>query len=163
MSIKVLTAAFYFIYNYFLDIFNLRLYTVIVIYDCKFHLGGIFMRREVSITEAELEIMQVLWAENVSMTAQELSAALAHKNWKYSTIATLCGRMVEKGTLAYTRRGRFFDYTPTVTQLEYQQLQTRNLVSRLYGGSAKNLVAALFQNEKLSETDIAELKKQFNL
>lgn len=117
----------------------------------------------ISISGAELDIMKVLWAEKKPMTAQEISNVLAHKNWKYSTIATLCGRMVEKGTITYERRGRFFDYSPVVTHLEYQNLQTKNLVSRLYDGSAKNLVAALFENEALSETDIAELKKQFNL
>lgn len=117
----------------------------------------------ISISEAELEIMSVLWEAETPMTAQELSNALAHKNWKYSTIATLCGRMVEKGTLTYVRRGRFFDYSPTVTKQEFSAFQTKQLVSRLYGGSVKNLVAALFENETLTETEIAELKEQFNL
>lgn len=120
-------------------------------------------KKTISISEAELEIMSILWETGKSMTAQELSEALVHKKWKYSTIATLCGRMVEKGTLTYQRRGRFFDYSPTVTKQEIGALQTKQLVSRLYGGSVKKLVASLFESETLTEAEVAELKDQFKL
>ena len=62
----------------------------------------------VSISGAELEIMKVLWQADGPITAQDVSAALKSKDWKYSTIATLFSRMVDKGAVTYEKRGRFF-------------------------------------------------------
>lgn len=122
------------------------------------------MRKDsVNISEAELEIMKVLWSSQKPVTAQDVSGILENKAWKYSTIATLFSRLVEKGAVSYEKKGRFFYYTPLISEKEYQQVQTKNFVSKLYNGSVKNLVAALFENQQMSEQDIEELKKRFDL
>lgn len=117
----------------------------------------------VSISEAELEIMKVLWQADEPITAQDVSAALKSKDWKYSTIATLFSRMVDKGAVTYEKRGRFFYYTPLISEQEYKADQTKSFVSRLYNGSVKNLVVSLFENKQISDEDIAEIKKRFEL
>ena len=116
-----------------------------------------------NISEAELEIMQVLWREKEPLSAQDVLKQLKNKKWKYSTIATLFGRMVEKGTVTYDKQGRFFYYTPVVLEEEYKAHQTKNFISKLYNGSVKNLVASLFENEQISDDELLEIKKMFNL
>lgn len=115
------------------------------------------------ISEAELEIMQALWRRKEAVTAQSVAEALEKKAWKYSTIATLLGRLVEKGAVTYEKRGRFYYYTPLLGEREYRQAQTKKLVARLYGGSVKNLVVSLFENNTLTEQEIAEIKRKFEL
>lgn len=117
----------------------------------------------VSISGAELEIMKVLWQADGPITAQDVSEALKSKDWKYSTIATLFSRMVDKGAVTYEKRGRFFYYTPLISEQEYKADQTKSFVSRLYNGSVKNLVVSLFENKQISDEDIAEIKKRFEL
>lgn len=118
---------------------------------------------KINISEAELEIMKVLWRSDEPVTAQYVSDTLKNKDWKYSTIATLCGRMVVKGTITYERRGRFYYYTPTITENEYKAFKTKNFISKLYNGSVKNLVVSLFENKQMSDEDIQDIKEMFNL
>ena len=54
-----------------------------------------------NISEAEQEIMQVLWRAKEPLSAHDVLKQLKNKKWKYSTIATLFGRMVEKETVTY--------------------------------------------------------------
>lgn len=115
------------------------------------------------ISEAELEIMKALWAADEPVTAQQVCESLQDKAWKYSTVATLFSRLVEKGAVSYEKRGRYFYYSPLIGEKEYQAEQTRRLVSKLYHGSVKNLVVSLFENQQMSDTDIAEIKKKFDL
>lgn len=118
---------------------------------------------EINISEAELDIMKVLWQTGESVTAQYVSEQLSEKEWKYSTIATFFKRMVEKGAVSYEKKGRFFYYTPLISEEEYTTAQTKKFVSKLYNGSVKNLVAALFENKQISSEDIEDIKKKFDL
>jgi BlaI family penicillinase repressor len=121
------------------------------------------LNKNFNISEAELEIMQVLWKSKEPLTAQDVLEQIKNKDWKYSTIATLFGRMVEKGTVTYERRGRFFYYTPVVLEEAYKVCQAKNFISKLYSGSVKNLVASLFENNQMSDKDVEEIKKMFGL
>jgi BlaI family penicillinase repressor len=46
---------------------------------------------------------------------------------------------------------------------EYAIGETESLISKIYKGSVKNLVATLFENKKLSKEDVSDLKKMFDL
>ncbi|MCL1809743.1 MAG: BlaI/MecI/CopY family transcriptional regulator [Clostridiales bacterium] len=120
-------------------------------------------RKTSEISEAELEIAKALWANGEPMNAQEVCGVLANIGWTYSTVSTLLGRMVEKGAVTYEKRGRFFYYSPTVSEDEYKQMQTKSFVAKLYGGSVKNLAVSLFKTGDLSANDIEEIKTMFNL
>lgn len=115
------------------------------------------------ISEAELELMKVLWKSGEPLSAQQVSDSLVNKEWKYSTIATLFGRLVDKGAVDYEKRGRFFYYSPLISEKDYQAEQTKDLIGKLYNGSVKNLVVALFENQQMSDKDIEEIKAKFHL
>ena len=116
-----------------------------------------------NISDAEFEIIRVLWAAREPVTAQYISEQEEMKKWKYSTIATLLKRMYEKGAVTYEKRGRYFYYSPLIDEKAYKSEQTKSLISRLYNGSVKNLVAALFENNQLESGDIREIKDMFDL
>lgn len=116
-----------------------------------------------NISDAELELMKVLWQSGAPMTAQQVSEQLQGKDWKYSTIATLFSRLVEKGAVTHRKQGRFFLYSPAIAEADYKAAQTKQFIGKLYGGSVKNLVASLFENRQMSQQDIEELKEKYNL
>lgn len=119
--------------------------------------------KDKGISDAEYEIISVLWSADEPMTAQDISEKEEMKKWKYSTIATLLKRMYEKDAVTYEKRGRYFYYSPLIDEREYKTEQTKSLVSRLYNGSVKNLVAALFENKQLSGDDVKDIKDMFDL
>ncbi len=117
--------------------------------------------KDKSISDAEFEIISVLWSADEPMSAQDISER--KKKWKYSTIATLLKRLYEKGAVTYEKRGRYFYYSPLIDEKEYKAEQTKTLVRRLYNGSVKNLVTALFENKQLSGEDVKDIKDMFDL
>lgn len=107
------------------------------------------------VQDSELEILQVFWAAGQPLMLAELCARLnASRGWADSTVKTLLRRMQEKGLVRLVRRGV---YEPLLTEAEHSRHTARNLVHRLFGGDAKNLVAALVHDGQLSEADLAEL------
>ncbi len=71
---------------------------------------------------------------------------------------TLLSRLVEKGYLRTSKIGRRNEYAAMITQQEYQAAQTQSFVHKIYGGSAKNLICALLQQEALSAEELQEIE-----
>ena len=115
------------------------------------------------ISDSELEVMRILWREGREMPFGEIRAELEETiGWKKSTIQTLIIRLRDKGVI--TAHNKYVTmYTPNVTREEYIQSEGGAFVDKLFDGSAKNLVAALFRGGKLNESDIDELKAFFKV
>jgi predicted transcriptional regulator len=111
-----------------------------------------------NITDAEMEIMRIVWDSGERVTTKDIMAQLPGK--KATTILTLAGRLIGKGALKSVKIGRSHahEYWAGISEAEYQQMQTRNFIRSIYNGSAKNLISALFQDENLTKGDIAELR-----
>ncbi len=115
------------------------------------------------ITDSELEVMKVLWATMGECTLSDIRKALeASSLWESSTIKTLIRRLCDKGVVRVMKREVFY-YMPLVSEIEYNEYSTQNLINRLYDGSAKNLVASLLGSKKLDDTDIEELRTLFKV
>ncbi|GAB6496018.1 penicillinase repressor [Bacillus sp. UMTAT18] len=112
------------------------------------------------ISEAELEIMKVLWS-NSPQTANEIIGELEDEmDWKPKTIRTLINRLVQKEAVAYHQdKGRMYAYYPLVSQDNYLQVETKSLLKRFCGAAFKPLLVNFLKEEKLSSEDINELKR----
>lgn len=117
---------------------------------------------DINIGEAELEIMKAIWRAGEPVNTQYISDAVEEKGWKRTTISTFLTRLVDKGALASEKRGKLYYYTPLISKKEYRKSKTKNLISSLYNGSVKDFAVALFEEEKLSEEDIKELRAIFD-
>ena len=117
--------------------------------------------KAISIGEAELEIMKVLWKADGPMNSQAISRAVAHKGWKRTTISTFLTRLVDKGALNSEKQGNSYYYTPAITAKEYKKTQLKSMIKNLFDGSAQKLAVSLFEEEQFSQEDIQELKEIF--
>lgn len=116
---------------------------------------------ESRITDAELEVMQVLWADRQPMTLAQLKDALAKaKGWKGDTTKTLLRRLCQKGAVSQEKREVFY-YAPLVSRESMSQYRTQTLIDRLYAGSAKAMVASLVEHDQLKTQDVEELHTLF--
>ena len=117
----------------------------------------------VRISDAELEVMRILWREGRQMPFAEIRAELENKTgWKKSTIQTLMLRLRDKGIIS-AHNDYVIMYSPNVSREEYIQTEGRTFIDKLFDGSAKNLVAALCRSGQLGEGDIDELKEFFTM
>ena len=114
------------------------------------------------ISDAELEIMKVVWANGEKPTffaylIDEL--ATRGKPWQKNTLITLLNRLVNKGFLKAKKIGRCNEYTPLVSEMEYQTTQTRNFLNKIYEGNVKGLVSNLISGDLLTDEEYEELKR----
>lgn len=115
------------------------------------------------ITPSELEVMKLLWRAKDALPVTEIREALQKsKGWEPATIKTLVSRLVTKGAVRQEKRKVFY-YSPLISEQEYGAWATRDLISRLYNGRARDLVAALVHSEGLTQEDIQELRQMFQV
>lgn len=122
--------------------------------------GGTDMKN-ISIGDAELEIMKVIWNSKEPITSLDIGKEVEDKGWKKTTIATFLARLVEKGALSADKQGKLYYYTALITEKEYRKSQTKNLIKTLYNGSVRDFAVSFFEEQKLSDKDIQELKAIF--
>lgn len=115
------------------------------------------------ITDSELEVMRVLWEAGDALPITEIRRSLQQrKGWEATTIKTLVQRLCAKGVLEQEKRNVFY-YLPLVSEQEYNDWATGDLIRKLYRGSAKELVAALVRSDGLSKSDVDELRAMFKV
>ncbi len=117
--------------------------------------------KNISIGDAELEIMKVIWKANGPVTSLDIGKEVENRGWKKTTIATFLTRLMEKGAISGEKNGKLYYYTPLITEKEYRKSQTKNLIKSLYNGSVRDFAVAFFEEQKLSDDDIKELKAIF--
>ena len=111
------------------------------------------------ITEAEMEIMKIIWEENKEITTATILEKLPKENsWKTTTVMTLITRLIEKGILSVTKIGKLNNYSAKVTEEEYKAVQTDVFLDDMHNGSIRNFMATLYNSRKISKKDIADLK-----
>ncbi|MWV43814.1 BlaI/MecI/CopY family transcriptional regulator [Paenibacillus sp. HJL G12] len=111
------------------------------------------------ISEAEWEVMKVLW-QSSPMTANEVIANLASRmDWSPKTVRTLLNRLVAKEAITYHPDSKPYSYYPLITEEECQKAETKSFLKRIYSGSFKPLMVNFLKDEELSSADIEELRR----
>ena len=114
------------------------------------------------ISDAELEIMKIVWGnpQEVTLFSYIMDGLAARgKPCQKNTLIVLLSRLMNKGFLNARKIGRRNEYTTLVSETEYQTAQTKNLLEKVYEGSAKGLVSNLIMGDLLSDEEYDELKK----
>ena len=117
------------------------------------------MRKTPKISEAEWEVIQVLWKTS-PMTANDIVEKLTAKTpWKRETIRTLINRLVQKKAIAFEKKGRQYDYFPLVTETECLRAESESFLRRFGGRSIEPMLAAFVEEKQLSAAKIAKLRQ----
>ena len=70
------------------------------------------MKEAPRISEAEWEVMKVVWKGPAPLLAQDIIQTLARSTtWSVATVKTMLGRLVAKGALRYEQAGRSYLYS----------------------------------------------------
>ena len=108
-------------------------------------------------TEAELEILNVLWSAGPS-TVREVHAALG-RDTGYTTVLKQMQVMAAKGLLTRSERFRSHVYEARLPKQETQQRLAGNLLNRAFEGSASHLVLGALSSKPVSAKELAEIRR----
>lgn len=112
-----------------------------------------------TISEAEYEVMKIVWAKAPISTNEVVDELLKTSSWTPKTIQSLLARLVKKGVLDYQKNSRVFVYTPLVREEEYLQEESSSFLNRFYNGTLSSMVVNFLEQDKLTKNDIKELRK----
>lgn len=112
-------------------------------------------KREREIFEAVLKLGEA----SVNDVLNELSAPP-----NYSTVRTILGQLVRKGTLTYRQDGARYLYKALTTKESAQKSAIRNLVSTLFYGNASDAVVAILDvaGKSLTEEEVERIQQKIN-
>ena len=88
------------------------------------------MNKLPQISEAEFEVMKIVWKYAPISTNEITEKLLQTTSWSPKTIQTLIKRLVTKGVLTYEKQSRGVVYTTTVKENEYIKQETKYFIKR---------------------------------
>ena len=109
-------------------------------------------------TEAELEILRVLWERGPS-TVRQVHESLAARDTGYTTTLKLMQIMADKGLVTRDESSRTHVYTAHLSQETTQRQLVNDLVDRAFGGSAAELVLRALSSHKTSDDELLEIRR----
>ena len=117
------------------------------------------MKKLPQISEAEYEVMKVVW-NNAPISTNEVTDRLVKTtDWSPKTIQTLLKRLVQKGALTYEKSSRVFVYTPLVKKDEYLDQENSSFLKRFYDGNLASMLTNYLEKDTLSEEEIKTLQE----
>lgn len=118
------------------------------------------MERRMHLGDAELEIMQAIWAAREPVTSTEIQRRLTgRRGWALSTLMTTLARLADKGFVACDRSSRTNYYSALVGEAAYKAAESRSFLQRMHAGSLRSLAASLAGDERLAPREAEELRR----
>jgi len=114
-----------------------------------------------NLTEAELRLMEVIWALGRATVAEVAAALPGDPPLAYNTVLTTMRILEDKGFLRHTKakEGRAFIYRPAVTREAASRSAVRHLLRRFFGDSPRALVVNLLENEKIDDQEMQRIRE----
>lgn len=110
--------------------------------------------------EAELEIMQVIWDSGNPVTSNYILKELqGRRKWQLSTLMTSLARLADKGFVSCDRSTGSNLYTSIISENEYKAGASKHFLEKLYDNSIQNMIATLYSNNAIKNSDVEELRK----
>ena len=109
--------------------------------------------------EAELEIMLVIWDSDSPVTSNYILKELqGRRKWQLSTLMTSLKRLGDKGFIQCDRSTGNNLYTSIIPESEYKAGASKHFLEKLYNNSIRNMIATLYSNREIQNSDIEELR-----
>lgn len=112
------------------------------------------------ISEAELEILKVLWAhpERSLISAEIVKELPKSIQWSDNTVRTLISRLIQKGAVTMKKEGRVGYYAAKISKRTYQIKASNDFLKKVFSGSPLHLVSHFIDSNQLSDQELEELQ-----
>ena len=117
--------------------------------------------KSLSLTEAELRLMDVIWDKGRATVAEVAEALPKELDLAYNTVLTTLRILEDKGYLKHSKskEGRAFIYRAVVSREQASRSAVKHLLRRFFGNSAEALVLNFLEDEKLGEEELARVRE----
>lgn len=116
-------------------------------------------KKSITLTEAELRLMKVLWDRGESTVAGMVAATSAEMELAYTSVLTTIRILETKGYVRHRQEGRAFLYSSCVGELEAGRSEVRHVLQRFFGNSRERLLLSLLGDDVIRPQELKRLKE----
>ena len=116
-------------------------------------------KRSITLTEAELRIMRVLWLRGESAVAEVVTAFASSSPLAYTSVLTTIRVLESKGYVNHRQEGRAFLYRPLIAEHEASRSEVRHVLQRFFGNSRESLMLALLGEGDITAAELRRLRE----
>jgi len=116
-------------------------------------------KRSITLTEAELRLMKLLWLRGESAVADLVQALADATPLAYTSVLTTVRILEKKGYVTHRQEGRAFLYSPCVAEHEASRSEVRHVLQRFFGNSRERLLISLLGDSEITPEELERLRQ----
>jgi predicted transcriptional regulator len=116
-------------------------------------------KRSITLTQAELRLMRVLWARGESTVADVVTATADEGSLAYNSVLTTIRILESKGYVCHRQDGRAFLYSTCIGEQEASRSEVRHVLQRFFGNSRERLLLSLLGDDEITPDELKRLKE----
>jgi predicted transcriptional regulator len=116
-------------------------------------------KRSITLTEAELRLMKILWLRGESAVSDLVAAMPEGETLAYNSVLTTVRILEQKGYVEHRQDGRAFVYRPSVAEHEASRSEVKHVLNRFFGNSRERLLLSLLGDDEISREELERLKE----
>jgi predicted transcriptional regulator len=110
------------------------------------------------LTALQLSVMRVLWSRDEA-SVTDVQSAMTGRRLALTTVATLLGRLEQRGLVSHRVEGRQYIYRSRVSPADVRETVTRELLRNLFEGDVMAFVTQLLDSRNLTREEVADLQR----
>lgn len=118
---------------------------------------------DIELSNAEMLIMEIIWATPKPVSAMEIQERLKEKEWKIQTINTLLKRLLTREIIGYekvkTGKTYAYYYSSKINKEEYKGVKSQTFLESVHNGSLYSFISAFVQDNSVSTSDVERARK----
>jgi predicted transcriptional regulator len=115
-------------------------------------------KRSITLTEAELRLMKLLWQRGESAVGDLVAAMPDGAALAYNSVLTTIRILEQKGYVRHRVEGRAFIYCACVEEQEAERTEVRHMLQRFFGNSRERLLLSLLGDGEITAEELQRLK-----
>ena len=116
-------------------------------------------KRSITLTEAELRLMKILWLRGESAVSDLVAAMPEGETLAYNSVLTTVRILEQKGYVEHRQDGRAFVYRASVAEHEASRSEVKHVLNRFFGNSRERLLLSLLGDDEISREELERLKE----
>ena len=117
------------------------------------------MKSAPRISEAEWEVMKVVWKQPPCLAQDIILALSVSSKWSPATIKTLLNRLISKGALHFEKNGKSYLYSPAYTEDEFRAAEADSFLLRIFDGALSPMITHFVHSRQLTQKELESLGK----
>jgi predicted transcriptional regulator len=115
-------------------------------------------KRSITLTQAELRLMKILWERGESAVSDMVTAISAETELAYTSVLTTIRILEKKGYVCHRQEGRAFLYSSCVGESEAGRSEVRHVLHRFFGNSRERLLLSLLGDDEITPEELNRLR-----